>query len=334
LSSWEYQNPVRKNVLVVRPPSIVRIKGYLLIVKDPKSGEEEKVPLVTLNAVILHGKSIALTVGVIDKLIEQRIPVLVVTRDNIGFIDSPMTSATPNVRWAQYYYLNDPARRLILARGFVWSKLKGYASVLRYLARHSAGVEHQQVLRGSADEIEDLLGGLDRLSSVGEVLRLEAQGSKAAWSALRQTLLREYEALGFTGRNPRGQDPVNQSVNYLHAILYNLAFRALVSAGLDPHLGALHSEGPGRKPLVYDFSEQFKPIALRALAHAAKTARLRVHRNGLLTRRTINTITSRLQKLLHTGNPTPASENYRAAWRLRRSMLENTIFKPYTYTAR
>jgi len=327
----EYQNPISSDVVVVRGPALVGVRGYALVVRDPREDKTEKIPIASIRVLILYGKSIRVSTSAVDKLIQQRIPIAIVTQDTISLVESPRLTTTPDTRWAQYRYLSNYALKLSLARSLVRSKVYGYASVARYLAR-KYGVEELSAAAGEAKDIVD--SGLEKASSPAEIMNVEALAGQAVWRALRSTLLSEYEALGFTGRNPRGRDPVNQGLNYLHAIIYSFSYRALVAAGLDPHLGALHREGYGRTPLVYDFSEQFKPIALRALVVAAKTSTLRTNRRGLLTRKSLYSVTTRFMKLLHSGKPSPHRQAYTQAWSLREAFRGETRYKPYIYKPR
>lgn len=328
----EYQNPIGSDVVVVRGPARVGVKGYLLVVKPVGGeGEPQRIPLASIRALVLYGKSVVVSTAALSKILSQRIPVIMVTRDAVGLLESPHLTTSPEARWAQYDYLRDGSRRLALARSLAEAKVRGYAYVAKYIARRY-GVDG---LAEAAEEALEAVGStLDKTRDPGEVMRVEAQAGQSIWRALRSTMLGSYKAQGFNGRNPRSVDPVNQSLNYMHAILYSIAYRAIVSAGLDPHLGALHREGYGKTPLAYDYTEQFKPIALRALLVSASTTQLKMTRSGLLSKKTIHTITSRLMKLLHSGNPTPHKQIYRHAWELRKSFMLKTSYKPYIYHPR
>jgi len=327
----EYQNPISSDVVVIRGPALVGVRGYAIVVRDPREDKTEKIPLASIRVLILYGKSIRVSTSAIDKLIQQRVPVVIVTQDSISLVESPHLTTMPEARWAQYRYLSNYMLKLSLARSLVRAKVYGYSSVARYLAR-KYGVEE---LAAATEEARDIVdSNLEKASSPAEILNVEALAGQVVWKALRSTLLSEYEALGFSGRNPRSRDPINQGLNYLHAIIYSISYRALVAAGLDPHLGALHREGYGRTPLVYDYSEQFKPIALRALVVAAKNFTLRLNKRGLLTKKSIYSITTRFMKLLHSGRPTPHKQVYDYAWSLRETFRAETRYKPYVYTPR
>jgi CRISPR-associated endonuclease Cas1 len=65
---------------------------------------------------------------------------------------------------------------------------------------------------------------------------------------------------GMSNRN--ATDPLNAMLNYAYAVLESQVLIVILSAGLDPTIGYLHSCQPlGRKALVYDLMEPLRPIA-------------------------------------------------------------------------
>ncbi|MGC9012660.1 CRISPR-associated endonuclease Cas1 [Thermogladius sp.] len=74
---------------------------------------------------------------------------------------------------------------------------------------------------------------------------------------------------------------INQSIS----LLYALSARALLAAGLDPTTG-LHHKTRYSIPLVYDYSEMFKPVAVHAAIKAmSKAGRLPgLDKDGYLTK--------------------------------------------------
>ena len=75
-------------------------------------------------------------------------------------------------------------------------------------------------------------------------------------------LLRNIKEYGFRGRDPNGDDPFNMALNYGYGILYSRCERALLLVGLDPYGGFMHITRSGHTTLVYDFIEQFRPVAV------------------------------------------------------------------------
>ena len=64
-------------------------------------------------------------------------------------------------------------------------------------------------------------------------------------------------------RNRYATHPVNALLNYGYALLESEMRIALVAAGLDPEVGFLHVNRPGRLSLVYDAMEPLRPVVDR-----------------------------------------------------------------------
>src|SRR5215218_1245033 len=68
-----------------------------------------------------------------------------------------------------------------------------------------------------------------------------------------------------SGRNRHASHPVNAMLNYAYAVLESQMRIAIVSYGLDPAIGYLHTMRRGRVALVYDLMEPLRPLVDRLL---------------------------------------------------------------------
>ena len=62
-----------------------------------------------------------------------------------------------------------------------------------------------------------------------------------------------------SGRNRHATHPVNAMLNYACAVLESQVRIAIVSQGLDPTIGYLHTSRRGRGAFVYDLMEPLRP---------------------------------------------------------------------------
>jgi len=99
-------------------------------------------------------------------------------------------------------------------------------------------------------------------------IRERLMGLEGAASASYFTLLGKLppEAFQFSNRSQRpARDPVNASLNYAYGILYGMVERACILAGLDPHVGLVHTDGYNKPSLVFDLIEPFRVFADRTV---------------------------------------------------------------------
>lgn len=85
------------------------------------------------------------------------------------------------------------------------------------------------------------------------------------WKGIaRKPIPDEWQCMGtreslISGSNRNATHPVNAMLNYVYGMLETQVRIAVVSAGLDPTLGFLHANRPGRVALVYDLMEPLRP---------------------------------------------------------------------------
>ncbi|HIE55125.1 MAG TPA: CRISPR-associated endonuclease Cas1, partial [Chromatiaceae bacterium] len=92
---------------------------------------------------------------------------------------------------------------------------------------------------------------------------VEAQAAGIYWDAMR-IVLGEY---GFRERIKRpekrrgaSEDIVNKALNTGYNLLAGTLWKYVLRFSLDPYMGYLHVERPGRLSLVYDLVEPYRPI--------------------------------------------------------------------------
>ena len=78
-------------------------------------------------------------------------------------------------------------------------------------------------------------------------------------------------------------DPVNALLSFVYALLLRDCVAALTAAGLDPDVGFLHADRPGRPSLALDLLEEFRTLVADRLV-LALINRQQVGRGEILIR--------------------------------------------------
>jgi CRISPR-associated protein Cas1 len=89
----------------------------------------------------------------------------------------------------------------------------------------------------------------------------------------------EFTPNGRTRRPPL--DPMNSLLSFLYGLLCQDCVAACAAAGLDPSVGFLHVDRPGRPGLALDLMEEFRPLLADRLA---LVKRQQVKPGGFVTR--------------------------------------------------
>jgi CRISPR-associated protein Cas1 len=101
-----------------------------------------------------------------------------------------------------------------------------------------------------------------------DVLRgLEGEAAQAYFDVFDQLICVESPLLHFGGRNRRPpRDAFNALLSFLYTLLTHDCRSALETVGLDPAVGFLHRDRPGRPSMALDLAEEFRPLLGERLA--------------------------------------------------------------------
>jgi CRISPR-associated protein Cas1 len=163
------------------------------------------------------------------------------------------------LRRAQYRWADDADITLRLAKRFVSAKMvNSRALLLRGRRDHPESVDEESM--GKA--LKRIAGALPRLTkatSCDEVRGIEGEAAHAYFSVFDQLVLCQNEMFFLAGRQRRPpMDNLNSLLSFLYTLLAHEATAALESVGLDPQVGFLHRERPGRQSLALDLMEELR----------------------------------------------------------------------------
>ena len=165
------------------------------------------------------------------------------------------------LRREQYRRADDMDTAAQMAKSFLTGKLGNSRTVLqRALRDHSAKLNAQEVSEAS----KRIGHSLERLQSDVplNILRgIEGDAAHTYFSAFDHLIISQKEDFVFRERNRRPPlDRVNCLLSFLYTLVLHDVRSALESVGLDPAVGFLHRDRPGRPGLALDMMEEFRPF--------------------------------------------------------------------------
>jgi CRISPR-associated protein Cas1 len=164
------------------------------------------------------------------------------------------------LRRAQYRATDTPDRAASIARSIVIGKVFNQRSVLRRAVRDHGDTmpaSDRDMLRIAIDRLDRGLSGLGKRMPMDEVRGVEGDAARVYFSAF-PVLLRD-SSFRFSERLRRPPpDPVNALLSFIYALLTHDARAALEGVGLDPAVGFLHRDRPGRPGMALDLVEEFR----------------------------------------------------------------------------
>lgn len=253
--------PVRRRINARKPAgSVIHLTeqgarcsvktGRLIITK--RREELGSVPLGRVDGIVVHGNIDVSSAAIRELSWHRKAVVWCSTTGRVYSWTQPASSPNGLSRSRQHELGTNAF--LPLAKEMIRTKLSNQRTLLRRNGDSPAALE----------DLAKLILQVNTAVSRGELFGVEGSGAKAYFSAfdtmVKPAALSKYK-FSFPGREGRGsEDPINILLNYAYGILTSECLRALVSIGLDPHIGVLHSSNRNKPALALDLMEEFRPI--------------------------------------------------------------------------
>lgn len=237
-----------------------------------KDADTTKIPIHTLGGLVLFGQ-VSCSPFLLGHCAENGVSVSWLTEYG-RFLASMHGPASGNVllRRAQYRKADEPDFSAALARAFCIGKIYNCRTVLRRAARgRSSGEEANTTSAHSLDDACARLSHcLERLRTplpLETVRGIEGEAAQQYFGVFGSLITADDPGFTFQGRNRRPPlDAVNCLLSFLYTLLTHDARSALEGVGLDPAVGYLHRDRPGRPGLALDLMEEFRPYLADRLA--------------------------------------------------------------------
>jgi CRISPR-associated protein Cas1 len=158
------------------------------------------------------------------------------------------------LRRTQYRWADDSEKSISIARIMVGAKIANSRYILlREIRNHGAN----PLLDRAAQQLSNSLRRCGFASSVSQAMGIEGEAA-AIYFGVFNELIRGTDFL-FAGRVRRPPtDPVNALLSFVYSLLTQECVSALLGVGLDPFVGFLHQDRPGRPSLALDLLEEFR----------------------------------------------------------------------------
>jgi CRISPR-associated protein Cas1 len=171
------------------------------------------------------------------------------------------------LRREQYRWADNPVYSANMARAVIIAKIANSRTVLQRALRDHADKVEEDDLRRAVTLLGRCLESCDREEDLDALRGIEGESAHAYFSVFDSLIVAQKDAFKFAERNRRPPlDNVNCLLSFLYTLLVHDARSALESVGLDPAVGFLHRDRPGRPSLALDLIEEFRPFLADRLA--------------------------------------------------------------------
>lgn len=248
------------NTLYVTTPGAGLRKDGENVVVEIDGAERGRAPLHMLGAIVVFG-AVWMSPSLVGACAAAGIAIVMLERNGrfMARVEGPI-AGNVLLRRAQYRLSETPDE---IVRGVLLGKIANQRSVLmRALRDHGATLasERGDALADAIARQARILRRVAHEKGVDALRGLEGEAAQLYFAVFDNLIRIDDPAMRFTGRSRRPPlDAVNALLSFLYTLLTHDCRAAAESVGLDPAVGFLHRDRPGRPSLALDLMEELRP---------------------------------------------------------------------------
>jgi CRISPR-associated protein Cas1 len=243
---------------VTTPGAYVAKEGETVVIRA--DGETKlQIPILAIGSILCFGQ-VSCSPALMHFCGERAVSLSFLS-ENGRFLAKVIGPVNGNVllRREQYRRADDAAATLELAITIIAAKiLNGRASILRALRDHRMN-ESAHSLSATAGKLAALVAQLRSCTALDEARGIEGVSARETFSAFDGMIVQQKDEFFFHSRSRRPPlDRVNALLSFVYTLVMGDVVGALESVGLDPAVGFLHRDRPGRAGLALDLMEELR----------------------------------------------------------------------------
>ncbi|MCP4401742.1 MAG: type I-C CRISPR-associated endonuclease Cas1 [bacterium] len=228
------------------------------IVVEVERKKALQLPVLSINGIVAIGR-VMMSPGAMALCAEKNIAVSFLTGNN-RFLAQVNGEQSGNVllRRAQYRIADDTERCREIARCIVAAKITNTRAILQRNLRNHPSSGKDGSLTAAIERLARVKKSVAEADSSDTLRGYEGEAAREYFSAFNALIGTEN---GFTmGKRTRRppRDPVNALLSFVYTLLCHDCRGACEAVGLDPAVGFLHRDRPGRPGCALDLMEEFR----------------------------------------------------------------------------
>lgn len=240
--------------------SYLALDGENVVVLEDKT-EIGRLPLHNLEGIVSFGYR-GTSPALMGACAERNISLCYLTPQG-KFLARVSGKTRGNVilRQQQYDSSKEEAQSMEIAKTCILGKVYNARGVLeRGIRDHSLQIDVEKVKAASAF-MKNSLEMIRDCQSKEQLRGYEGEAASIYFGVLDELILQQKKDFYFHGRSKRPpMDNVNALLSFVYTLLTNSITSALETVGLDPYVGYLHTERPGRASLSLDLVEELRAV--------------------------------------------------------------------------
>ena len=249
------------NNLYITSPNVYLSKDGENIVARTDEGESFRVPIHNIENIICFNHTGA-SPALMGHCAKSGIGLSFLTPNGrfLARISGPV-SGNVLLRRTQYRWADDLQQSQTLASQFILGKVVNSRVVLQRAIREYQDVKGFSEVKKVSDDLRKSYGSIVNAESLETLRGIEGKNAQIYFSVFDCLIRNQKADFYFSERNRRPpMDRVNSLLSLVYSLLRHEVQSALESVGLDPAVGFLHRDRPGRPSLALDIMEELRPV--------------------------------------------------------------------------
>lgn len=164
------------------------------------------------------------------------------------------------LRRTQYRWADDVDISTRLSRRFISAKIMNSRSLLHRALRDHYDMVNKESIEYFMSRSVQLVKNIEKANDGDSIRGIEGEAASLYFSNFNELIVQQKEDFIFKTRQRRPPtDRINALLSFLYTLLAHEVRAALESVGLDPQVGFLHRDRPGRAGLALDLMEELRP---------------------------------------------------------------------------
>lgn len=255
---------LQNTLYVTTQGSYLAKEGEAVVVRVDKE-TRLRVPVHAIEGIVCFGQ-VGLSPYLMGFCAERGVTISFLT-DHGRFLARVHGPVSGNVllRREQYRRADDSGESAEIARAAVLGKIANCRQVLLRAQRDHSEKHEGKTITRNAGRLAQYARKLATPQPLNEIRGIEGEASKSYFGSFDALITAQKQGFAFRGRNRRPPtDNVNCLLSFVYTLLVHDCRSALEGVGLDPQVGFLHRDRPGRPSLALDMMEEFRaPFADR-----------------------------------------------------------------------
>jgi CRISPR-associated protein Cas1 len=247
------------NMLYVTSPEARLLKDGETIIISVDEQKKLQLPVHTLEGIVCFGYTGASPA--LMNLCAERGVSLSFHNEYGKFLARIQGPAQGNVllRKEQYRVADNEQKCLQISKNIIMAKIINSRSVLQRALRDHGSEINTAKVENIIEKLKYALENIKQTDTMNSLRGLEGDCARQYFSVFNEMIVQQKNDFVFNGRTKRPpQDRVNALLSFLYTMLTHEVQSALESVGLDPYVGFMHQDRPGRPSLALDLMEEFR----------------------------------------------------------------------------